>query len=375
MTSLKPNTSTTASNEDVSVQPKYQQLADLLRERLRAMPADGKLPSVRALMRRFQVSQHTVTAAMNMLEEEELIVRKPGSGVCRSSARHSPRIVYCKPLSVMMSLSESQEKTLYAACAKRAWNLSVHRFDPQQGRLFADDIQADGLILRPEVVSFDSPFLSRLLKNEAPRVVLGRDMSSAHLDFVASDDSCILRELLKGLVARGHRRIAFFVSEPPFYEVQERVKYFQEMCHLLNLESYPVLDMQSQYGDDGITRAAAFLKDYFLSLPMKKNRRKLPFTAIIACSPVGSIPALRAFHEAGIRVPEDCSVCCMGCDTSAQYMIPSLTNGTFHHPELAEACLRILDKRFQGDKSPILYERVSFQPVWRESTGMAPAGS
>ncbi len=207
------------------------------------------------------------------------------------------------------------------------------------------------------------------MQNNIPRVVIGRDTGGANLDFVTGDDDAILKELIKGLAGRGHRRLALLVSEPPFYEVLECVKSFRQICHLLDLDSPVVLDVKAEYGSDSTVRSAAFLRNYLGSLP--KNR--LPFTALISFSNSGSIPALRMFHEAGFRIPEDCSLCCMCSEPKAQYTVPSLTNAEPHYAEMAEACLRIVEKRLNGDDSPLLFERVVSPANWRESTGKAPA--
>jgi LacI family transcriptional regulator len=210
--------------------------------------------------------------------------------------------------------------------------------------------------------------LSRLIQRNVPRVALGRDTGGVQLDFVTGDDDVILKELIKGLVERGHRRMALLVSEPRFHEVQERIKSFNQMCQLLDLDFHSVLDAKAEYGHDSIARSAEFLRNYLDSL----SGKHLPFTALITCSSSGSIPALRAFHDFGFQVPADCSLCCMGCDPNAPYTIPSLTNASPHYAELAASCLQVIDERLQGDKSPLLFERIIYRANWRESAGKAP---
>ena len=63
------------------------------------------------------------------------------------------------------------------------------------------------------------------------------------------------------------------------------------------------------------------------------------FTALFAVSDTMAIAAMRALHEAGRRVPEDCSV--VGVDGIAltQYTIPSLT--TFVQPQKELVCTAV----------------------------------
>lgn len=346
---------------------KYQQLAEILKTRLESSPNGERLPSVRALMTRFKVSQHTVMSALRLLEQEKLISRRHGSGVYRSDTNRLPIIAFCRPQTPSTDI-DLKENALLEACLHHGWKLFVHRFDPNHIDVLADEINADAFVLMPEMITFNSPLLTRLVQNELPRVVLGRNTVGAHLDFVTGDDNSILKELLIGLVERGHRRLAFLVSEPPFYEIQERVKSFNQMCQLLNVESSLVLDAKVEYGRSAFIQTAEFLSTYFKSL----SGKRLPFTALISCSHAGSVPALRALHEAGISVPQDCSLCCMGSDPMSPYAIPSITNATTHYTELAEACLRVLDQRLHGDKTPLLFESIIYRATWRESTGAAP---
>ncbi len=355
--------------EPLLPQTKYHHLAAILRERLRSHPNGDKLPSVRALMKRFQVGQHTVTSALRMLEKEELIVRRVGSGVYRNDSSRPVTISFCRPDNASTDL-ENREHALRAACQHRDWKLAVYRFDPKLMGIFDDDIHTDGFIVQPEMLTFHSPLLKRLSNSRTPSVVMGRDTGNIHLDFCTGDNDAILNEFVKGLVERGHRRLALLVSEPHFHEVKESMATFTQLCRLLNLEYVEILDARVQYGPDSLPQSAAYLRTFLQGLSPKK----LPFSALITCSSPGSIAALRTLYDAGFQAPRDYSLCCMGTDVNAPYSIPSITNATPHVKELAEACLRIIDQRLHNDQTPLLYERVVYRACWRESAGPVPKG-
>jgi len=65
-----------------SVIPLYYQLAQLLREQIRAgiLKSGGQLPSERELMQEHNLSRNTVRQALDILRKEGLIVRDHGSG-------------------------------------------------------------------------------------------------------------------------------------------------------------------------------------------------------------------------------------------------------------------------------------------------------
>ena len=359
------------SDEIPAPHSRYQQLAEILRERLQQQPDGGKLPSVRALMKRFKVSQHTVMSALRLLEQDQLIARRLGSGIYRSSQHRQPSIAYCRPDNTSPQLG-ALEHALRTGCEERNWRLLPHRFPPERIEIFADEIQADGYVIQPEMLTYHSPLLNRLIANRNPCVILGRNTGSVNLDFVTGDDGLILNEFIKGLVARGHRRLAFLVSEPHFYEVDERIKLFTQLCSLLDLEYFEVLDADIQYGPNAREQSAQFLGRFLENL----DGRPLPFTGLITCSTPGSISSLRALHDAGYQAPRDYSLCCLGMDENASYSIPSITNANPIFFELAHACLNIIDKRLHAPAAPsqpdLLFEKVAFQPAWRESAGPAP---
>jgi LacI family transcriptional regulator, galactose operon repressor len=53
--------------------------------------------------------------------------------------------------------------------------------------------------------------------------------------------------------------------------------------------------------------------------------RGVPFTALFAYNDISAIGAMRAFQEAGLRVPEDISIVGFDDIVSATFCIPSLT--------------------------------------------------
>jgi len=353
--------------EPLSDQTKYRHLASILRERLRSHPQGGRLPSVRALMKRYQVSQHTVISALRVLEQDDLISRRQGSGVYANQASRPTTACFCRPQNANFQ-DDLREGALRDACAARGWQLLIDRFDPLHADLFSDEVAADAFILPGELVTYHSPLLNRLRTNAVPVVIIGRDTSSVGLDFVTGNDAHVIRESVMGLVQRGHRRLAFLDCEPPFYEVKKRVEYFLDVCRMLRVESCLVLDVQAEYGRDSVERSEAFLREYLAGF----HGGPLPFTALVTGSMSGSIPAPLVFRDAGYGIPGDVSLCCIGSDPRAHYAIPPISNAAAHHVELADHALQIIEKRLAGDRSPLLFNNVPYSPIWRESVAHPP---
>ncbi|PTX98841.1 hypothetical protein DB345_03730 [Spartobacteria bacterium LR76] len=352
------------SMADPSPVPKYVELANLLRENLAAKADGTRLPSVRAMMRRFHVSQHTVTSALGLLENDGMIERRPGSGVYASRQNAAPVVCFCRPQNQNAHF-DLKEEALDKACRARGWQLVVDRFDALKVDSFSEGASASAFIVPPELITFHSPLLRRLAARGVPVVVMGRDTSGEPLDFVTGDDTPVLREFVLGLKERGHRRIAYLDCEPPFDEVRRRVESFREICRSHGMDGSLVLNVRAQYGQDSTAKSERFLRRYLGSL----RGKPLPFTALIAGSLAGSVPAPLVFRDAGCRIPRDLSLCSLGCDPRAVYSIPPISDATIHDRELASAALEIIGRRWNGDRSELLSHTVSYRANWRESVG------
>ncbi len=322
-------------------------------------------PSVRALMARFRVCQHTVTSALRLLENDGVIDRRPGSGIYVRKLSAGPVVCFCRPQNQNAHF-DLKEEALSRFCQSRGWQLIVDRFDALKVDVFSDEAPASAYIIPPELVTFHSPLLQRLKGRDAPIVVMGRDTSGEPLDFVTGDDLPVLREFVLGLKERGHRRIAYLDCEPPFDEVRKRAEYFAEICGACGLPDGIILNVQTRYGEDSLKKSERFLRRYLRRL----GNAPLPFTALIAGSTAGAIPAPLVFREAGYMIPRDLSLCSIGCDPRAAYCIPPTSDAAIHDEELARAALDIIDRRWQGDRSSILSRTVSYRANWRESVGL-----
>lgn len=347
--------------------PKYVELANLLRENLAAKADGARLPSVRAMMKRFHVSQHTVTSALGLLENDGMIERRPGSGVYASRQNAEPIVCFCRPQNQNAHF-DLKEEALDKACRARGWHLIVDRFDALKVDAFSEGASASAFIVPPELITFHSPLLQRLTAKGVPVVVMGRDTSGEPLDFVTGDDTPVIREFILGLKKRGHRRIAYLDCEPPFDEVRKRVESFLEICRANDIEESFVLDVRAQYGEDSTAKSESYLRRYLSRL----GGRPLPFTALIAGSLAGSIPAPVVFRDAGCQIPRDVSLCSIGSDPRAVYSIPPTSDATIHDGELASAALEIIGQRWNGDRSVILSHTISYRANWRESVGVPP---
>jgi len=102
--------------------------------------------------------------------------------------------------------------------------------------------------------------------------------------------------------------------------------------------------------------------------------RKRPFTALFAYNDISAMGAIRAFQEAGLRVPADVSVVGFDDIPGAAFHYPSLTTVRQPLRSMGEMAVAILVPRIEGEER--WPREVPMQPeiIVRESTAPARSG-
>lgn len=167
---------------------------------------------------------------------------------------------------------------------------------------------------------------------------------------------------LKHLHGLGHRKIAFIRGQPNSSDTAVRwntlVSAAKKFDIAVRMELAPQLEVD--------------LTSPQLTYPLVEQlarRHRGEFTAIVCFNDIAALGAIRALHDAGLRVPEDVSVVGFDDIRMAGYSTPSLT--TIRQPlqEMGEKAAQILLNRLTG-KSTQQSGEVAVEPelVIREST-------
>lgn len=166
---------------------------------------------------------------------------------------------------------------------------------------------------------------------------------------------------LKHLVDLGHRRIAFLKGHPDSADSQTRWKAVEDVSDEIGLQIDPELVIQIDSTDSTPSLGYPFAR--------KLIDKKRPFTALFAYNDISAIGAVRAFQEAGLRVPQDVSVVGFDDIPAAAFHYPSLT--TIRQPlrKMGEIAVDLLVGQIEhkGDWQ----REIAVQPEIeiRESTG------
>ncbi len=168
------------------------------------------------------------------------------------------------------------------------------------------------------------------------------------------------------LAGLGHREIAFIKGQAFSSDTETRWAAIEQAAEALQLPIEPCRTTQLE----GI--APTHEPGYFAAQRLLASGKR--FTALFAFNDISAIGAVRALHEAGLRVPQDVSVVGFDDITSAAFQNPALT--TVRQPLYnmgllaAETLIRQLEGQVQH--GPAKTVKVDPELIVRESTCTPP---
>jgi DNA-binding LacI/PurR family transcriptional regulator len=202
---------------------------------------------------------------------------------------------------------------------------SINQLIPQAEAL-PDAVRAarvDGILL---VGPATAATVQALQAAERPLVLVDNCVPGARVDAVLSDNFGGGWAAVSHLIERGHRDVAFIggpfrVSPAParhhtntVWSIEQRALGYWAALREAGITPDDRLHAGDNLGTSGGYRACQRL--------LASER---PFTAIFCANDESAVGAMRALHQAGLRVPEDVSVVGFDDIEVAQHLIPPLT--------------------------------------------------
>jgi LacI family transcriptional regulator len=165
---------------------------------------------------------------------------------------------------------------------------------------------------------------------------------------------------LSHLKELGHTQIAIFHGHAESADAHHRWNAVTDVARELGIEIDPDLVVQIDTNDSTPNLGYPYGKQLL--------ERKKPFTALFAYNDISAIGAIRAFQEAGFRVPADISVVGFDDIPAAAFHSPSLTTVRQPLGKMGELAVDVLIARLDGQKD--LPREIAVQPeiVPRDST-------
>lgn len=221
----------------------------------------------------------------------------------------------------------------------------------------------DGMILLATELH-DPPLL--------PTVVISGHTRVKGLSNVVIDHDLAARLALTHLKQLGHKRMALFRGQPGSSDTEDRSRAIFAAAALLGIEipADLILQLSGEGEDQVFTPDAAYQEGY--AFAQKLLRRRVDFTALFAFDDASAIGAIRAFLDAGLRVPDDVSVIGFDDIQNAAFYNPRLTTVRQPLREMGRIAARVVLERIDGpDRSESSFVVVDPELVVRDSTGPA----
>jgi LacI family transcriptional regulator len=228
--------------------------------------------------------------------------------------------------------------------------------------------RVEGLVVLANWLVVDIKVLEHLSQRSVPAVVIGRNLQMESVSSVMVDNEAGGFLALQHLYSLGHRKIAFLRGPSALDDSRERwqgVRNFARSAGL-TIDEKLVMDLPNSFDPNQGFEAGHRLTEEMLS-------RKRHFTALMAFDDVTALGALRALAQAGVSVPERCSVIGFDDVAPAALAMPALTTVRQPMETMGATAVRLLNENIIA-----LMEKREFIPphrklppelVVRQSTG------
>jgi len=175
-----------------------------------------------------------------------------------------------------------------------------------------------------------------------PAVHIAGHKSLPNVTNIVLDNYAAADLAVKHLTDLGHRHIAMFKGQPGSADTEDRYKGVCQAFERYGVKVDADLTIQLQ-GTKVERRSPTHEEGYEYAKRLLSREKR--FTALVAFNDISAIGAIRAFHDAGLRVPGDVSVVGFDDIEEAAYTVPGLT--TIRQPlrEMGElAAVTVLDR-------------------------------
>jgi DNA-binding LacI/PurR family transcriptional regulator len=360
-----------------ALSPKYVQLGEELRTLIKegTLPVGARLPSYAELYRQYGATPATAQRVYDLLEEEGLIERRPGSGVYVAEARQtltgnigfigntmhgragqSPFYNYLMD-GVQRVLQEERRQLLYLGHAG-AWDAEALK-------------KVDGILL----CNVEAACVTSLhIPPHIPRVSLLTLLEG--VVSVGVDDYRGAQMAIRHLMEHGHRRIACLMEEF-LSEGRRRVAGYLDTLIEAGVEPDPAWarltdtvfhegsswQTAQPYREWGQREMSAWLKDGWCETGC---------TAILVQNEVAAIGVMQALQAEGIRVPQEVSVMTFDGTELCDLVSPCLSAVAVPLDEIGARAMKDLNKQIAGEAPEVQHVLLPLGLRSGGSVGAAP---
>ena len=234
----------------------------------------------------------------------------------------------------------------------------IHRHDPKLLQTYAQMLLTRGV---EGFITTDTSITERLA---LPTVAVAGHERVDGVPNIVLDHKRAARLALEHLRDLGHEEIAFIRGQTISSDSAVRWNAICLVAQQLGIRIRPELTIQLEGIDSTPAIGYPFAKELLA--------RKHPFTALFAYNDISAIGSIWAFHEAGLRVPEDISVVGFDDIPGAAYANPGLTTVRQPLVKMGQIAAQTVVDQIEGRGEYMPEIAIEPEFVIRQSTGPAP---
>jgi DNA-binding LacI/PurR family transcriptional regulator len=182
------------------------------------------------------------------------------------------------------------------------------------------DRRVEGLVVLANWLFLDINLLADLEKSSIPTALIDCELKGDSMSSVIVDNELGGYVALEHLHSLGHRKIAFIRGPKTLADSAPRWRGIRNCAKACGLELDARLIVDLPDSRDPLSSFEAGKK-----LTEALIKQKHPFTALLAFDDMTAFGAIRALSEAGLRVPEQCSVTGFDDVAASALCTPALT--------------------------------------------------
>lgn len=180
--------------------------------------------------------------------------------------------------------------------------------------------RAEGVIVIASWVFEETNLLADIEKNHIPIVIVGRDMTAQRVPSILVDNRAGGAMLVEHLAAQGHKKIAVIRGPQEMFDSAPRWQGIESTARRIGIHLDPALTFTLPSLSDSLS---SFDGGRYVAKQLLATGQK--FSAVLAFDDLTALGVVRGLTEAGLRVPEDCSVAGFDDILPAHVATPGIT--------------------------------------------------
>ncbi len=197
--------------------------------------------------------------------------------------------------------------------------------------------RVDGILVTPSQSKEED--ISRLVQKGLPLVLVGRHFTDLEVGTVLCDDKAGAMAAVEHLIRLGHRDVLFINAPGYISSAVERQAGFEEAFEKNGLQPNPAL---VRVCDPKVESAYNTIRSVLIE--------GIKFTAVFTFSDLMMLGVIKAFREAGVRIPRDVSAVGFDDIEFVSLLSPSLTTVRQQRYQMGFESARLLLSKIHGDK-------------------------